>query len=466
MTIPPTEEDGLRGPRLISAAATIVIAVAMASLDTSIANTALPTIATDVNASPADSVWVVNAYQLALVVSLLPFASLGEIIGYRRVYVWGLAVFTGASLLCALSWSLPTLTAARIIQGFGASGIMSVNTALIRFIYPSKALGRGVGYNALVVAVSTAIGPTIAAGILSLGTWQWLFAVNVPLGLVAFVLALRVLPDTRRATYRFDFGSAALNAATFGFLIFGIGEAAHNADLLITLAALGVAFVAGGALIYRQLGLPAPMLPVDLYRRPIFALSSLTSLCSFAAQGLAFVSLPFYFQTVLGFSAVETGLLLTPWPVMTAIAAPIAGPLSDRFPPAILGGIGLAILCVGLTLIATLPGHPGIPGIVWRMMVCGAGFGFFQSPNLKAIMSSAPSERSGGASGIVATSRLVGQAVGAALVALCFGISMLHGPSLALALAAVFSAAGSVVSFSRLAAKPFRAPVRGAVKSA
>ena len=457
-TIP---EDGLRGPRLIAAVTTLVIAIGMASLDTSIANTALPTIATDVNASPADSVWVVNAYQLALVVSLLPFASLGEIVGYRRVYTWGLGVFTVASLLCALSWSLPTLTAARIVQGFGASGIMSVNTALIRFIYPSRSLGRGVGNNALVVAVSTAIGPTIAAGILSLGTWQWLFAVNVPLGMVAFALAFRALPDTGRVPYRFDTGSAVLNATTFGFLIFGIGEAAHSASLGTTLAALFVAFASGAALIYRQLGRQAPILPVDLYRRPMFALSSLTSLCSFSAQGLAFVSLPFYFQTVLGFSAVQTGLLLTPWPVMTAIAAPIAGPLSDRFPPAILGGTGLAILGVGLALIAGLPADPSISGIVWRMMVCGAGFGFFQSPNLRAIMSSAPPERSGGASGIVATSRLVGQAIGAALVALCFGISMLHGPSLALALAAVFSAAGSVVSFSRLAARPLKHQPRG-----
>jgi DHA2 family multidrug resistance protein-like MFS transporter len=377
-------------------------------------------------------------------------------------------VFTVASLLCALSWSLPTLTAARIIQGFGASGLMSVNTALIRFIYPSRSLGRGVGYNALVVAVSTAIGPTIAAGILSLGPWPWLFAINVPLGVIAFALAFRALPDTRRATYRFDSVSALLNAVTFGCLIFGIGEAAHNANLAVTLAVLAVALMSGGALIHRQLGLPAPMLPVDLYRRPMFALSSLTALCSFAAQGLAFVSLPFYFQSVLGFSAVETGLLLTPWPVMTAIAAPIAGPLSDRLPPAILGGIGLAILGVGLTLVATLQDHPGIAiwDIVWRMMICGAGFGFFQSPNLKAIMSSAPAERSGGASGIVATSRLVGQAIGAALVALCFGISLRHGPSLALAAAAVFAAFGSAVSFSRLAAKPLKPPVRGAVTPA
>jgi DHA2 family multidrug resistance protein-like MFS transporter len=447
-------QDGLHGKRFLAAVATIIIAVWMASLDTSIANTALPTIAADLHASPAASVWVVNAYQLALVVSLLPFASLGEILGYRRVYVWGVTVFTVASLLCAFSWSLPTLTAARIIQGFGASGIMSVNTALIRFIYPSNRLGRGVGLNALVVAVSTAVGPTAAAGILSLGPWQWLFAINGPFGVLAFLLALRALPETGRAAYAFDYRSAALNAATFGLLIFSIGEGAHGAGPGLTAGIFLVSLTAGVLLIRRQLHLPAPLLPVDLYRRPMFALSSLTSFCSFAAQGLSFVALPFYFQTVLGFSAVETGMLLTPWPVMTGVLAPVAGPLSDRYPPAVLGGAGLAILALGLALIATLPAHPSVTAIVWRTMICGSGFGFFQSPNLKAIMSSAPSERSGSASGIVATSRLVGQATGAALVALCFGISMRHGPALALILAACFSGAGSLVSFSRLAARP------------
>ena len=446
-------EDGLRGVRLMAAIATLVVAIFMAALDTSIANTALPTIAFDLSASPADSVWVVNAYQMALVVSLLPFASLGEIFGYRHVYLWGLAVFTVASLLCAVCWSLPSLTAARVIQGFGASGIMSVNTALIRFIYPAKSLGRGFGVNALVVAVSTAVGPTVAAAILSVASWQWLFAINVPFGLVALVLGLRVLPPTRRATHRFDAASAALNAATFGCLIFGIGEAAHGASGVVTVLSLAASVAAGVMLIHRQLQLPAPMLPVDLYRRPMFALSSATALCSFAAQGIAFVALPFYFQTVLGLSAVQTGLLLTPWPVMTAITAPTAGALSDRYPPAILGGIGLAVLGLGLALIATLPGHPGTLGIVWRMMICGAGFGFFQSPNQRAIMTSAPPDRSGGASGIVATSRLVGQAIGAALVAFCFSLSMQSGPSLALGLAAAFAGVGSVVSFCRIWAR-------------
>jgi len=445
--------DGLPQPLRGWAVATSVIAVGMASLDTSIANTALPTIAQDVNASAAASVWVVNSYQLALVATLLPFAALGEIYGFRRVYTWGVALFTVASLLCAISWSLPTLTAARVLQGLGASGIMSVNTALIRFIYPSSQLGRGVGFNALVVAVSTALGPTIAAAILSVASWQWLFAVNVPAGLAAAALAIKALPDTPRAVHRFDLPSAVLNAVTFGSLIFCIGEIAHSAAPVVETAAGVVAVVGGALLVRRQLSLAVPLLPIDLYRRPMFALSSATSICSFAAQGLSFVSLPFLFQTVMGHSAVETGLMLTPWPVATAIMAPIAGPLSDRHPPAILGGIGMTILCTGLILMATLPVDASLVGIAWRMLVCGTGFGFFQSPNLKAIMSSAPPDRSGGASGIVATSRLLGQSIGAALVALCFGISVQSGPTLALTLGACFAGTAGVLSFSRLVAK-------------
>ncbi len=447
-------QDGLPAGTRMWAVLTTMIGVGMASLDTSIANTALPTIAADVHATPAASIWVVTSYQLALVATLLPFGALGEIVGYRRVYAAGLVVFTLASLVCALSWSLPTLIAARVLQGLGASSMMSVNTALVRFIYPRSMLGRGMGVNAMTVAVMTALGPTIAAGILSVASWPLLFAVNVPLGLVAVVLAVRVLPETPRAARRFDWPSGALNAAAFGLLLFGIGEGAHSASRLLVLLVLAGAAAAGAALVRRQRSLPAPMLPLDLYRRPMFALSSLTSVCSFAAQGLAYVSLPFLFQTVLGHSAVETGLLLTPWPVMTALAAPVAGPLSDRYPPAILGGVGLAVLCLGLTLLALLPADPSVPDILWRMALCGAGFGFFQSPNLRAIMSSAPPERSGGASGTVATSRLLGQSVGAALVALCFVLSGQHGPSVALGLGAGFAGTACVVSLLRLFARP------------
>ena len=295
-----TVHDGVSPQQRRWAVATIVLAVGMASLDTSIANTALPTIAIDVQASPAASVWVVNSYQLAVVATLLPLSTLGEIYGFRRIYLWGLAVFTVASLLCAASWSLPTLTAARVLQGVGAAGIMSVNTALIRFIYPAKQLGRGVGFNAMVVGVSTAVGPSVAAGLLSLGPWPMLFAVNVPIGVAAMVLAVRSLPDTPLSTHRFDWPSGLLNALFFSALILMIGEAAHEASPLQTVALFGVTVLSGVTLVRRQLRLPVPLLPIDLYRRPMFALSSLTSMCSFAAQGLSFVALPFLFQIGMG----------------------------------------------------------------------------------------------------------------------------------------------------------------------
>ncbi len=453
---PTPTADGLPADARRWAVLALAISVGMATLDTAIANTALPTIAGDLQASPAASVWVVNAYQLAMVATLLPFAALGEILGYRRIFLGGLALFTLASLACALSWSLPTLTAARVLQGIGASGIMSVNTALLRFIYPKRLLGRGMGLNAMVVAIAFAVGPTIASVILAMGTWPWLFAINVPLGAISLIFALRALPHTSRASHTFDALVAFYNVGTFSLLILALGEAAHQVDAKTVLIELAGALVFGALLLRRQAGHPAPMLPVDLFRRPMFALSTVTAICTFAAQGLAFVSLPFYFETVLGRSQVETGFLMTPWPVVVGLMAPIAGRLSDKYSPAALGGIGLSALCVGMVLLALLPPHPSVFNIAWRMGVCGAGFGFFQAPNLRAIMGSAPPHRSGSASGIVATARLLGQTIGAALVALCFTLSTARGPTLALATGAVFAGVASIASLMRMFAdNPF-----------
>jgi DHA2 family multidrug resistance protein-like MFS transporter len=213
---------------------------------------------------------------------------------------------------------------------------------------------------------------------------------------------------------------------------------------------LAAALLLGWIMIRWDAGHPAPMLPVDLFRRPMFALSAATSVCSFAVQGLAFVSLPFYFEDVLHRSQVETGFFMTPWPLVVTIMAPIGGRLSDRYPVGILGSIGLVLLGIGMALLAMLPPEPATADIVWRTVICGIGFGFFQTPNLRALMASAPSHRSGSASSIVATARLTGQTLGAALAALCFALGGHNGATLALALGAGFAAIGSVMSFLRL----------------
>jgi DHA2 family multidrug resistance protein-like MFS transporter len=431
----------------------ILLGVALGSLDTAIANTALPAIAADLHAPPAASIWVINAYQLAVVASLLPLAALGDLVGPRRVFVGGLAFFTAASLACACATTLPALAVARALQGLGAGGIMSVNIALIRQIYPASRLGRGVGLNALVVGVSFALGPTTASLLLSVAAWPWLFAINVPLGLIALAAALAALPDAPRRGHGFDLLTALLTSLTFATLILALSAAAQREPWPLVLLPLAIAVASGFLLLRRQAGHPAPMLPVDLLRRPMFALSTVTSICSFAAQGLAFVSLPFYFEEVLHRNPVETGFLMTPWAIVVALAAPIAGRLSDRYPPGLLGGAGLAILSLGMVSLALLPLDPSALDIVLRMALCGAGFGLFQSPNLRALMSSAPTERSGGASGVIAMARLIGQTLGAALVALCFGLLGATGPTWALGLGAAFAGLASMASLARLWAR-------------
>lgn len=432
----------------------VSIGVGMASLDTAIVNTALPVIAGQLNATPAASIWIVNVYHLAMVATLLPLAAWSEIIGYRRMCLAGLALFTVASLGCAMATSLPALVVARLLQGLGASAMMSVNGALVRTIYPSHLRGRGFGTNALVVAIGFTLGPSAASVILSIGSWPWLFAINVPLGLAAIFLGRHVLPRTRLQATGLDVTAAMYTMGAFGMLIMALSDAAHLAKTSTILFEFGLALLFFILLVRRESGNRAPILPTDLFRRASFTLSSLTAVCTFACQGLAFVSLPFYFQNVLGRSSVETGFLITPWPVFVGIMAPIAGRLSDRYPPGLLGGIGLAILAGGMLSLYFLPPHPTAIEIGWRMALCGVGFGFFQAPNLKAIMGSVPSHRSGGASGIVAISRLTGQALGAALVALCLSISSMHGASYALILGAAFAILASIISVSRLYVAP------------
>lgn len=446
----PTDRSGKLTSRERRGMVAILVAIALATLDTAIANTALPTIAADLNASPAASVWIINAYQLAAVATLLPFAALGGIVGHRKVFLGGIIVFVASSALCALAWSLPTLTLARVLQGIGAAAIMSVNAALISLIFPPQRIGRGLGMNALVVGTCFAAGPTIASLVLSVATWPWLFAINLPLGLFALAFAWSSLPISKPNALAFNALAALLNVLTFGALIFALSQAAQLGSTSSVVIALVVAVIAGALLLRREAGHPAPMFPLDLLKRPMFALSALTAFCSFATQGLAFVSLPFFFETTLGRDPIQTGFLMTPWSIVVALIAPMAGRLSDTYPPGLLGGIGLAILSAGMLSFALLPSDPSATGIVIRMIICGIGFGFFQAPNQKALMTSAPRERASGASGTIAMARLIGQATGAALVALSFGLSGKHGPVLALSIGAGFAAVGSLASGLRL----------------
>ncbi len=450
--------DGLPTPRRYWSIAAIWLALTMAVLDASIANVALPAIARDLHAAPAESIWVINAYQLAIVVSLLPLAALGEIVSYRRVFQGGLVLFVLASGGCALAHTLPQLALARVVQGLGAAGVMSVNGALVRHTYPHRQLGRGIGLNALVISVAAVLGPSIASAILAVGPWQWLFAVNLPVGAAALLVGWFALPDSARTGRGLDWISAALNVVAFGLIIVGVDVLTRGSGSWIGGLELAVGVVAATLMVRRSFSQARPMVPIDLLRNRLFSLSLLTSVASFTAQMLAFVALPFFFQDVLHRSQVETGILITPWPLAVGVAAPLSGYLADRYSAAVLGSIGLILFAIGLALVALLPAHAGMLDVMWRMAVCGLGFGIFQAPNNRTLLAAAPLDRSGAAGGMLATARLTGQTIGATLTAIVFRAAPVTGPVLSLGLAAVFAAGGAVVSASRLLDRSPRKP--------
>ncbi|MDQ0591147.1 DHA2 family multidrug resistance protein-like MFS transporter [Variovorax paradoxus] len=451
--------DGLDQPARQRAMLVIILGIMVAVLDGTIVNLALPGIARELQASPSHAIWVVNAYQIATLVMLLPLASLGDLVGYRRVYLVGMAVFTLSSIGATFADSLATLIAARTFQGLGAAGIMSVNAALVRLTFPSALLGRGMAINSMVVATSSVAGPSVAAAILSVASWPWLFAINVPLGAITLALGLRALPFNRvapAAGLRFSPIDVALNVLMFSLVFLGVdrlgvreGSAGGGSAWLILLAGVAVGFV----YLRRQRTLAVPLFPIDLLRIPVFALSMGTSVAAFCAQMLAYIALPFLLLEVYGRSHIEAGLLITAWPLAIVAMAPIAGRLIGRYPDGLLGGIGLGLLAIGLALLAALPAHPGNADIAWRMALCGLGFGLFQSPNNHTIVTSPPAHRSGAASGMLGTARLTGQTLGAVVLAGVFSIWSPHGghgPMVALVLAACCAGLAAVFSSLRL----------------
>ena len=441
----------------------IIIAVTMSSMDGTIVNLALPGIARDLHASAASSVWVINAYQLAALTLLLPCAALGDRIGYRRVYLVGVTVFTLASALCFTASSLPMLAYARGVQGLGAAGIMAVNSALLRLTYPRHLLGRGIAINSAVIAAASVAGPSLAAAILSVASWPWLFAPNIPLGALVLVLGWYALPHnalTLPRGVRLSVPDVVLNGLMFCLVFLGanlLGARAGGAPAagapFMALGFLCAGVAVGVFYLRRQWLLETPLFPIDLLRIPVFALSMCTSITSFTAQTLALVSLPFLLLEAWGYSPAKAGLLMTVWPLMVVLVAPLAGRLIGRYPDGVLGGIGLATFSCGLVLLAALPAVPGDVAIVWRMALCGAGFGLFQSPNNHTILTSAPNHRSGAAGGMLGTARLTGQTSGTVILVFIFSVASVHtghGPVIALSLAASLAAVAGIFSVLRL----------------
>ena len=445
---------GLRETRRTIAIASVLAAMVLVVLDAAIANVALPTIAESLHVTPAMSVWVITAYQTALLMALLPCAALGESLGNRRVFAGGVALFTGASVLCALSPSLSWLVAARFLQGLGGAAIMALGVALLRVVVPHRRFGAAIGWNALAVALSSAAGPAIGAAILSATNWPWLFAVNLPLGVLA-LLATRALPDGGGTARRLDLFSVALNAGAFASLVIG-------AELLPARPALAAVLLAAAAfelvvLVLREMPKEAPLIPLDLLRGDSFRFSVIASVCCFAGQTAGIVALPFYLQHGLGQDTLMAGLYMTPWPLTVAIAAPLAGRFADRVSTAWLCVVGGVCLASGLGAAALWPLKGDPMPLVPLTMLCGLGFGLFNVANNRNMFLSAPNERSGAAGGMQGTARLFGQTAGAVILTLLFTLTSADAaPQIGLGIGAVLTFVAGLVSTLRARPLPSR----------
>lgn len=471
----PAARDGLRGLRLVFAATSMFIGVACANLDMGIMQNALPVMSGQMHISASASVWIITVYMLVSLTLLLPFARLSDGIGYRRSYLIGLAVFVLASLGCGLSMTLWQLQIGRVLQGVGSAAMLCSTTSLIKVVYPRAYLARAIASNATVVAVSFAAAPSLSALILTYLSWHWLFLINVPLGIIAYILGVKNLPfgvdgatsaqdakpaDWAGAARAIDWIAVVLNIVFFALLLLGTETLAT--EPLDGVVMLAVACVAATFFVRRQLNDPRPMLPFELLKQRHYAFTIATSFASFAAQGAAFVSLPFYLQHAMGLSEARAALVLTAWPLTLAIAAQVASRLTHRVAIPYLCAAGQALMTAGLMIIVTgvLANHLSLIAVM--LALCGAGFGLFQTPNNYVIIASAPAGSSGNVSALRAATRTSGQLIGSALSGVIFLVSHrmngTDGAVFGIALSAGMALWAGVFSLSR---RGIQVPTKG-----
>jgi DHA2 family multidrug resistance protein-like MFS transporter len=388
-------------------------------MDNTIVTVALPTISADLGVSRSTTVLVVTLYQLTLLMALLPFSALGDVLGHRRMYQGGQALFLVATLGCLMADSFTTLVIARTAQALGVAAALSVSIALIRRIYPPHLLGRGLGLNALIVASAAALAPALGGYILSLGSWRWVFAAAVPLACISLAVS-QLLPRPAAVQTSFDAAGALMTALMFGALIGGLEVFVHGGPPVIGAVTMAVGVLVGVAVVRRESRRPRPVLPVDLLGRPAFSVGALATLTAFMGSMSFMLYLPFRLQEGYGLSPGEVGAVIAAWPLTMMLAGPIAGALSDRTPKGLLGGIGMGLTTLALVSMSALPAEPGYFDFAWRMMLGGAGFGLFMSPNSHLMLRLTPPDRTASAGALVSTTRLTGQTLGATLITIVF----------------------------------------------
>lgn len=431
----------------------IIILLVMTVLDVSLVNVALPVISNEFNVSESQIVWLVTIYQLIIVMLLLPLASIGDQFSYKRNFIIGLVIFTIGSGLCALSRSFEMLLISRGIQALGGAGVMSVNVALTRVIYPRNILGRGLALNAMFISIATAAGPSLAGWIMSISSWHWLFIINLPFGVIAFFIGIKTLPKNPNPPIHphFDWVGALLNILFFGLLFYSLGNITQSGLFTTCVIMLIASLFVGFIYIRKERKSLHPMFPIDLFKIRLYSTSIMTSTSSFISQNLAIIALPFLFLSVLKFSELTTGLVMTPWPVATMIISPLAARWIEKHNAAFTAAFGMLVFMIGILLLLMAPENTNHWDIVWRMAICGIGFGFFQTPNNIVMVMATPVERTGAAGGMQSTARLTGQTMGSTVVSIIFALfaTVTDSVNICLYFSLVFALIACVFSIDR-----------------
>ena len=398
--------------------ATVAMGILLATIDGSIVNVALPTLMDSFSADFASVQWVVLAYLLTLATLLLSMGRLADIIGKKRVYATGFVVFTAASALCGLAPSINWLVGARVIQAAGAAMILALGPAIVTEIFPPNERGRALGITGTMVSLGVILGPTIGGLLIQHLSWHWIFFVNLPIGIIGTLLALRFVPARRPAGgQKFDFGGAL--TIFFGLLALllalSLGQRWGFSDPRV-LALLAVFAVMAASFVFIERRVAQPMVDLRLFRNRLFSVNLLTGFITFVAMSGTTLLMPFYLQGILGYHTQQIGLPMATVPIAMGIVAPFAGSLSDRIGTRPMTVVGLSVLLAGFLAISTLGLTTTAAGYILRFLPVGLGLGIFQSPNNSAIMGAAPRDRLGVVSGMLALTRTVGQTTGIALV--------------------------------------------------
>lgn len=454
-------DEGLPGQERARVMIAVMITTLMGVFDGTMINIALPSMAQAMRVPANIAVWFANGYLLSAAMTLLIFASLAARYGTRPIFLGGLATFTLTSLGCALAKTPEMLIGMRILQGIGGAATLSIAPAILRSVFPGRLLGRVLGLHALLIASSTAIAPVLGGTILDTFSWQWLFAINLIPGTLALVLAGKALPGKPTSgNAAFDTLGAVLSATLLGSTIMAANSlsshqtASHHETVSWGLLAI----ISIMAFIWHIRRVQAPLLPPAIFKNGRFTLAALTSLASFISQGITFIALPFLFQSVYGYSPVVSALLFIPWPIGIVLIAPHAGRWADTLSAPLISTIGLAIFIVGLILLAMLPATPAVWDICLRSLVCGIGFGCFQSPNNREMLSNVSREYASYGSGILSIARTFGQCLGAAVVGILLSVMSTESGQtfneqavhIALWVAVAASVASMLFSLSRL----------------